>query len=927
MPMTSERWKRIKDLTQEAKKKGARDREAYLRDIYRTDPSLGLDVISLMEPDETASSVQFFPRPSGQQEILTAEDEVGPYRIMSLIGQGGMGRVYKAKDPRLGRFVALKFLPEELERDPHIQARFLHEARVAAALDHPFICKIYEIGQYGDRKFIAMEYVEGETLSDKLGRERLDLVQTIQLAIEIADALEKAHQKSVIHRDLKPQNIMLTTEGHIKLMDFGLARRVLSPADETTESWMTTSTPNLLIGTLAYMSPEQFHGEVVDSRSDIFSFGIILYEMLSGVHPFRRPTKLDTASAISQEAMAPFPEHCRVPKDLERIVAKMLEKAPSDRYQTVRDIRRDLIDVQQMLQSDSASRAASPAKWIFAAVLASIVVLFGLVFFWSEPRKMPSPPLKIAPLTSYPKQERWPCFSPDGQRVVFGWNGGPGGNFDLYIKLLGAEQRTRLTVNSAQDMYPDWSPDGVTIAFARQGSPTDKENGLFLVPADGGPETQLRDGDVRDPDWSPDGRQIAFAAIPKSPAVSSRILLFSLADQKERQLSFPPGNQSDTNPVFSPDGRLLAFVRWTGQEAGDIFLLDLQTRDLVQLTSRNRAVFGLAWGANGQEIIFASNDGREGRVWRVPVSGGDPVPTPIRADILSLCLDPSRNLLAYEETFNELNIWRIAAPKGGSGIGTPSRLITSTQADLNPDYSPDGSKIVFSSRRTGSSEIWMSDAEGQNPVQLTSLGQHSGTPRWSPDGRTIAFDSRPEGHSDIFVMDVATRSLFRLTDHPADDVVPSWSNDGNWVYFGSDRTGKWEVWKVSRHGGETSQVTENGGWNAAESPDGKYLYYLKAPYSPLWRMPLAGGPESVVINELIFWPNWRLVPEGIFFARDRSFFLADYDGRARRLLGTIEREPEWEGPQWIALSPDRKWILYSSFDHEVRDIMLVENFH
>ncbi|HXK60406.1 MAG TPA: hypothetical protein PLP42_10995, partial [Acidobacteriota bacterium] len=300
---------------------------------------------------------------------------------------------------------------------------------------------------------------------------------------------------------------------------------------------------------------------------------------------------------------------------------------------------------------------------------------------------------------------------------------------------------------------------------------------------------------------------------------------------------------------------------------------------------------------------------------------------PIRADILSLCLDPSRNLLAYEETFNELNIWRIAAPKGGSGIGTPSRLITSTQADLNPDYSPDGSKIVFSSRRTGSSEIWMSDAEGQNPVQLTSLGQHSGTPRWSPDGRTIAFDSRPEGHSDIFVMDVATRSLFRLTDHPADDVVPSWSNDGNWVYFGSDRTGKWEVWKVSRHGGETSQVTENGGWNAAESPDGKYLYYLKAPYSPLWRMPLAGGPESVVINELIFWPNWRLVPEGIFFARDRSFFLADYDGRARRLLGTIEREPEWEGPQWIALSPDRKWILYSSFDHEVRDIMLVENFH
>ncbi len=925
--MTPERWNKVRSLTREAMQRCADDREAYLESIYRADPALGLDVISLMEPDETASSagvVQGLRR----LEILAPGFEVGPYQIMSLLGQGGMGRVYQASDPRLERFVALKFLPEELERYPHIRARFLQEARVAAALDHPFICKIYEIGEHGDRQFIAMEYVEGQTLSERLERDRPGLAETLRLGIEMADALEKAHQKSVIHRDLKPQNIMITTEGHIKLMDFGLARRVLS-SEDTEESWQTSSGGgNLLVGTLAYMSPEQFHGETVDHRSDIFSFGIILYEMLTGNHPFRCFTKLETANAISHSQPTAFPEQSKVPKDLQRVVTRMLEKDPGARHQSVRDIRRDLIDVQNAMQSEAADRERPPASWVSLAVVASVVLLVGLILYWSKPfRETSTNPLNTVPLTSYPRQERWPSFSPDGKKVAFGWNGeGPENNFDVYTKTVGSEDLTRLTVNSAQDMYPKWSPDGTKIAFARLGARTDSENGLFLIPATGGPEIQLREGELREPDWSPDSRHIAFAAAPKAPAASTRIHLFSTTDLKERQISFPPANLSDTDPVFSPDGRLLAFVRWTGQEAGDIYLLDMDSRQVRRLTSRNRGVFGLAWGEEGREIIFASNDGGEGRVWRVPASGGEPVATEITAEILSLCFSPARHLLAYEQGFNELNIWRMPGPRSTVRDRAPRQLIISTQADLNPDYSPDGTKILFSSRRTGSSEIWMSDSQGQNLVQLTSLAQHSGTPRWSPDGRRIAFDSRPQGDSDIFVMDPRGRSPFRLTDNRADDVIPSWSRDGKWVYFGSERTGKWEIWKVSPDNGVTVQVTHNGGWNAAESPDGRYLYYLKAPYSPLWRMPLGGGPEAVIINELIFWPNWRLLPEGIFFAKDRSFFLIGYDGDGRRLLSTVQREPDWDGPQWIALSPDQNWIAYSSFDHEVRDIMLVENF-
>ncbi|RPJ50975.1 MAG: serine/threonine protein kinase, partial [Methanobacteriota archaeon] len=458
--MTPERWNKVKSLTQEAKQRCATDREAYLEAIYQADPALGLDVISLMEPDETANSAGRV-QASVQQEILAAGDEVGPYRIMSLLGQGGMGRVYQAKDPRLGRFVALKFLPEELERYPHIRARFLQEARVAAALDHPFICKIYEIGEQGERKFIAMEYVEGQTLSEKLERDRPSLAETIRLAIETADALEKAHQKSVIHRDLKPQNIMITSEGHIKLMDFGLARRVLS-SEDTAESWRTTpGGGNLLVGTLAYMSPEQFNGEAVDHRSDIFSFGIILYEMLTGTHPFRCTTKLETANAIAEGRPSPFRDQAGVPKDLERLVTKMLEKDPSARHQSIREVRRDLVDVLNALQSDAGDRERRPASWVSIAVVASIVVLVALTLYWSKPfRENRTSLLKTVPLTSLPRQERWPSFSPDGTKVAFGWNGGLSNDFDLYTKPVGSEDKTRLTVNSAQDMYPDWSPDG-----------------------------------------------------------------------------------------------------------------------------------------------------------------------------------------------------------------------------------------------------------------------------------------------------------------------------------------------------------------------------------------------------------------------------------------------------------------------------------
>ena len=259
---------------------------------------------------------------------------ISHYKIAEKIGEGGMGSVYKAEDLTLKRTVALKFLSENLQHDEPAKKRFLREAKSAAALDHPYICKIYEIGEAEGRPFIAMEYVRGETLERRLAREDMPLAEAVRIASEIAEALETAHQEGIVHRDLKPSNIMLTEDGHVKVMDFGLAKRVTSTESEfETESRLTGEGATL--GTVAYMSPEQLRAQVVDPRSDIFSFGIVLYEMLAGTHPFSKDTSMDTAAAILNQ---PLPSLSNTSERLEQIVGKMLEKVPNERYQRVRGL-------------------------------------------------------------------------------------------------------------------------------------------------------------------------------------------------------------------------------------------------------------------------------------------------------------------------------------------------------------------------------------------------------------------------------------------------------------------------------------------------------------------------------------------------------------------------------------------------------------
>ena len=375
----------------------------------------------------------------------------------------------------------------------------------------------------------------------------------------------------------------------------------------------------------------------------------------------------------------------------------------------------------------------------------------------------------------------------------------------------------------------------------------------------------------------------------------------------------------------------------------DIYLLDL-AEDLTpngepkRLTFQNLRSWGLTWTPDGREIVYASGWGVESRgLWRISVSGsGEPERLPVAGEEVTLpAISRRANRLAYTKRSGDTNIWRLPLRESGSGAAAATRLISSTRYDNNPQYSPDGKRIVFSSSRTGTYGNWLSDADGSNAAPLfLKEGALSGTPRWSPDGRRIAFDSNPEGNQDIYVISARGGNPIRLTTHPVDDNVASWSQDGEWMYFASRRSGRFEVWKVSVGGGEPIQVTQDGGFWAFESTDGKFVYYTKDHQvrSSLWKVPVGGGEETQVL-ESVRAPNFSVTPQGIYFIQapdtdepGGSFLIRFFDFATGRAT-TIHSLPPGVGVSFgLTVSPDGRFILYTQVDQSQSDLMLVENF-
>ena len=968
--MTPQRWQQVNEVFHSALECDPHHRASFLGQVCAGDEDLRREVESLIHSHEQDGS--FINAPSVEladesladdQSELAIGETISHYTVIKTLGAGGMGKVYLAHDDLLNRKVAIKLLPSSLNYDKQLRARFLREAQLASALDHPNICTVYEVGEPAATRFIVMQYVEGETLKQVIGERPLPVDRLLSISLQMADALAAAHSQGIIHRDIKPSNIIITPRGQVKVLDFGLAK-LLEGSIAVGDSELTHT--GAMLGTPSYMSPEQARGERVDARSDIFSFGLVMYQMATGRLAFKGDSPVETMNAVINEPHPPVGELSKeVPARLAAVIDRALAKEVRDRYQSVEELVSELRQAAQSAGMTSSSvpyiaprQPRATGRLQRASSLIGLAVVLALVFgivLWiyfsrnttrsSVPAATDSlPSMKVVPFTSFPGREDQAAFSPDGNQIAFGWDGEKGDNPDIYVKSIGGDSPLRLTSDpAAVDIRPTWSPDGQRIAFVRI-IPSENRFAIFTVPSLGtARERELLslNGEPYKIVWSPDGKFIAFTDA-SSNSESHGIVLFSPETGEKRTLtSIPATYWADHSPAFSPDSQTLAFVRSKIWGRGDIHTVPIIGGEPTALTFDNAQyifdswVFGgLAWTADGSQIIFSSNRGGIPGLWRIPVSGGTPERLGVGGDNAYYpSISREGNRLAYTQLIGGSSIYRTEMTSSSGRAGSPTKLVASTRAAQGPQYSPDGKRIAFESDRSGNPEIWMCDSEGLNLIQLTSFGGgYAFTPRWSPDGKQIAFSFGGTSDFEIYVVGAEGGGPRRITTEGSDAGVPAWSHDGRYIYFTSNRGGDQQVWKVSAEGGTAVQVTKQGGFTPLASVDGKHIYYSKGSSGRgVWRVSVEGGEETLVLDQpgAGDWGSWALVESGIYFINLQSkggpaveFF--SFAGREIKRMVGLRNVSEFVSG--LAVSPDRRWILYTQQDPIRSDIMLVNNF-
>jgi Tol biopolymer transport system component/DNA-binding winged helix-turn-helix (wHTH) protein len=592
--------------------------------------------------------------------------------------------------------------------------------------------------------------------------------------------------------------------------------------------------------------------------------------------------------------------------------------------------------IAQLAEVPPAADTAEPERKRFRRG-AIVVTVAGLALLlavqigwrWQKRGQTSMSAIEFAPLASLPGEEEDPAVSPDGHQVAFRVRNGRD-HSGIFTALVGGEKPLRLT-SDLRDCSPAWSPDGREIAFLRL---IEDKFEIYTIPALGGTEHKLYTG--RSPlapglSWSPDGKVLAFSQAEDN--ARSWITLLSLSDLSTRTITQPPDDFLDVDPRFSPDGSQVAFIR--GHIAGvvnDVFITSAAGGEARRLTFDSRPIAGLSWTADGREIVYSSMRGSQTSLWRVPAFGGVPQPVSGAGLMASApSIAPSSNVLAYQQVLCKDNIWRVELKDEKHLQGVPSIAISEKGSKLRPQFSPDGKRITFESDRLGSYELWSCETSSHNCAQLTALQGTVGTARWSPDGRAIAFEFHPHERAEIYVLDFPGGTPRLVPTIPgADNLAPSWSRDSQWIYFTSKSgAAPFQLWKVPAKGGRPVRITEHGGLAAAESADGRYIYYSKVEASGVWRASFSGESETRVLDQPngTAWYDWVLSKTGIYYLSDSAnntivlnFF--DFAGKASSTILTLDKPIGWG----IALSPDSRSLLFVESEYEDSSIMLVKNF-